>query len=78
MNRQTTPESEDRIKARRYECFIEDHEEKTWSPGLPANWCANLGERNEIGDTLVTDMLDAAVTRAIENGDLGFEFEDEQ
>ena len=37
-----------------------------------------LRREGETGDTLVTDMLDAAVTRAIENGDLGFEFEDER
>src|SRR6185312_4057499 len=36
-----------------------------------------LRREDENGDTLVTDMLDASVTKAIENGDLGFEFEDE-
>lgn len=37
-----------------------------------------LRREAENGDTPVTDMLDAAVTRAIENGVIGFEFEDEQ
>jgi len=37
-----------------------------------------LRQERENGDTLVTNMLDGAVTKAIENGDLGFEFEDER
>lgn len=32
----------ERIKTRRYECFIEDHESKPWTPG----WCASYAGRS--------------------------------
>jgi hypothetical protein len=31
-------ETVDRIKSRHYECFIEDHESKPWTPGQCAGW----------------------------------------
>lgn len=35
---QFPPETVERIKARKYECFIEDHEPKPWTPGRCAGY----------------------------------------
>jgi hypothetical protein len=32
------PPTVEQIKARRYECFIEDHESKPWTPGKCAGY----------------------------------------
>jgi hypothetical protein len=34
-------ETVEEIKARKYECFIEDHEPKTWTPGQCAGYAGN-------------------------------------
>ncbi len=36
------PETIESIKARKYECFIEDHEARPWTPGR----CAGYAGRN--------------------------------
>lgn len=32
------PQTADEIRARKYECFMEDHEPKSWSPGRCAGY----------------------------------------
>jgi len=45
-------------------------------PTFAREMMLELRREKENGDTLVTDMLDAAVIRVVENGGEGFEFGD--
>jgi hypothetical protein len=42
------PETVEKIKARRYECFMEDHDSKPWTPGQ----CAGYAGRGSLATHL--------------------------